>query len=755
MFEKRFQAPAELAGLVVRLHCEGIDPGARVFLNGERVGEHRGSFVPVEWTVTEFLRLGEENHLVIVVGPAPELDVLPGSASRERAWKSRGPYGWPEYLRLVCVGITGSVSLVVTGPAWFDRIGIYSNIARDQTEAALSLVCEFAAVQETRALIHTEILQESLPVGVVEDQVRIFGDTAVVQSITIKRVQLWWPNGSGRQPVYTARFSLVDHRGRLIDRREVRFGIRQLDPVRCEAAPPDSPPYCLEVNGRKSWLKGCEWVPADQFQIVAPSERLLRLARAAGINLLRVSAPGGQETASFYGLCDRFGLLVWQEFPLAGCAEDGIPPSDPVYLAAVGEQAEAMVTRRRTHPSFAIWSGGSGLTLGPPDFDPLGSEHPALAELRAAVETEDPQRIWLPVTPIEPSALPIQQGGRLRRSPDWGWRGLAEHAAQADAVESQLRVGFGAESLGHQDTLCAVFGDREPNLDPADPVWASYPSFAAHLEQLAAAFGPIGELEPAISASQLLQAIGLQYSIEAARRRQWRSAGVIPSQFNEPVLNGLGAAVVDNFGDPKPAYYALCRAYRPFHVTAALATFTWHGKPEFRADVWLHNDGPERGLLNVVATVVDLHGRELYQENVAAEAPENASENVGDLYWKFPADFAGAFLLFLEVIDEEGDTIGRNHYLLSRAPEPAFAPYLTAPETNLEVRAVEGGLEIENTGASVALGVTVLLGTALVEDSGFPLAPGACRRLAVTDLSEIRCVTAWNAPGVAPSVSEP
>ncbi|MCC2672009.1 MAG: hypothetical protein K0Q72_4480, partial [Armatimonadetes bacterium] len=438
---------------------------------------------------------------------------------------------------------------------------------------------------------------------------------------------------------------------------------------------------------------------------------------------------------------------VWQEFPLAGSADDGIPPSDPIYLAAVGEQAESMVTLRRTHPAFAIWSGGAGLTLGPPDFDPLGSEHPALAELRMAVETEDPQRIWHPVTPLDPEALPVRAGDRLVRSPEWGWRGLTEHPARQDAVTAQLHVGFGAESLAGEETLQALFEDREPNLDPDDPIWRRYPAFQRHLEQLETAFGPLATLLDAVRASQLLQAIGLQYGIEADRRRQWRAAGTIPSQFNEPTPNALGAAAVDFFARPKPAYYAAGRAYRPFHVSAVLSTFSWAGRPELRADVWLHNDGPSRGLLNVVATVVDLQGRELYQENVAAEAPENASENVGDLYWRFPAEFAGAFVLFLEVIDEEGDTIGRNHYLLTRAPEPGFAPYLTAPETTLTVRTTERGLEIENTGRAVAVGVWIEAGGVLVEDGGFAIAPGACRRIGLSDPAAPVRVTCWNAPG--------
>jgi hypothetical protein len=41
-------------------------------------------------------------------------------------------------------------------------------------------------------------------------------------------------------------------------------------------------------------------------------------------------------------------------------------------------------------------------------------------------------------------------------------------------------------------------------------------------------------------------------------------------------------------------------------------------------------------------------------------------ERVGDLYWRFPRDFRGPFVLSLEVIDEEGETLATASYRLSR-----------------------------------------------------------------------------------------
>src|SRR5262249_31971342 len=142
---------------------------------------------------------------------------------------------------------------------------------------------------------------------------------------------------------------------------------------------------------------------------------------------------------------------------------------------------------------------------------------------------------------------------------------------------------------------------------------------------------------------------------------------------------------VDYFGRPKPAYWAVRRAYAPLHVSAAYATLDWSGQDEFHTDVWLHNSGVSRELLNVAVTISTLGGQVCYQENLAAEAPGNAAEPAGDVRWRFPAGFGEIFLLHLEVIDEEGERLAENAYLHSRAPAPIFAGLRSAPGTQLTI----------------------------------------------------------------------
>lgn len=749
IYRKEFLAPAELAGMDLHLHFEGIDDSAVVFLNGRRVGTHTGQFQPAEWNVTDLVRPDASNELLVIVRRAPEVQGQIGRTSQERRWKSRFAYGWDWCTRLVPVGLWDSVSLVATGGARFGNISIYTNVANDRTEAAVSIVCEFAARQPTPATIFTEITQGGLPVAAIADPITVFGsDTSLVQSATLKRVQLWWPNGAGHPSLYQAALSLVDENDNLLDQTVVEFGVRQVEAVPCEGAPPDSLPYSLSVNGRRVWIKGWNWVPLDHLYGGVPAERyeqFLRLARAAHVNLLRVWGGGLLEKEIFYRLCDRYGIMVWQEFPLSSSGLDNTPPADPVFLDYLREQAEGMIPRRRNHASLVLWCGGNELTGE--NLEPLGSDHPALAELRSAVEIDHPQSLWLPTSPTGPrfGADPEHRGELHDVHGPWQWLGLRRHPEFYNRIDPLLHSEFGCAGAANPETLRAIFPSEVTRPSQEDPTWMAHGgNWWLPAEEVEAAFGNCPDAETFVRASQQLQVMGLQYAIEANRRRKWRCAGTLPWQFNEAWPNAVCTNAVDYYAKPKPAYYAVKRAYAPFHVSAGFTTFDWAEEKEFRADVWLHNSGEERSLLNVVATIADLQGRELYQENLAAEAPANSAENAGDLAWRFPDRFREAFLLFLEVIDEEGDTLARNAYLHSRAESPAFSPYLAAPATTLEITPAEGGICVRNTGRAMALGIRIDGGEALVEDSDFPLRPGSERRIRLSDPDATIVVSAWN-----------
>ena len=103
-------------------------------------------------------------------------------------------------------------------------------------------------------------------------------------------------------------------------------------------------------------MRGANWIPDDCFPSRidrARYERSIGNATDSGMNLLRVWGGGIYESEDFYEICDRDGLMVWQDF-LFACA--AYAEEEPLRGEVVAEAREA-VTRLTPHPSLVLWNG--------------------------------------------------------------------------------------------------------------------------------------------------------------------------------------------------------------------------------------------------------------------------------------------------------------------------------------------------------------------------------------------------------------
>ncbi|HUQ22600.1 MAG TPA: glycoside hydrolase family 2 TIM barrel-domain containing protein, partial [Gaiellaceae bacterium] len=323
--------------------------------------------------------------------------------------------------------------------------------------------------------------------------VQIDGETV----LRVEEPELWWPNGMGPQRLYEA--------------EGFRVGFRT---IALES-------YRVTVNGVAMPIKGWNWVPIDALYGVPRPDKLahlLRLAAQADVNVIRVWGGGLIETPEFYELCDRLGLLVWQEFSQSSSGIESVPSEDPEFLALMQDDARAIVPRLRRHPSLAVWCGGNEL-----DGD---DSTPLLAALKDVVAELDPERTWLPTSPV----------GEEDVHGPWEHQGLSRHAEHYDTRTSRLHSEFGVEGMANRRALEALIDEED--LWPADRTNAVYAHLGAwwnNAPLVQEIFGGrIDDVETMRRCSQWLQYEGLRYAVEATQRR---GAGTIPWQFNEPYPN--------------------------------------------------------------------------------------------------------------------------------------------------------------------------------------------------------------------------
>jgi Ig-fold domain len=87
----------------------------------------------------------------------------------------------------------------------------------------------------------------------------------------------------------------------------------------------------------------------------------LHAAVDSHMNMVRIWGGGVYEQDIFYDLCDKLGLLLWQDFMFA-CT--GYPVDDPAFLEEIRAEAEDNIRRIRHHACLALWNGNNELELG-------------------------------------------------------------------------------------------------------------------------------------------------------------------------------------------------------------------------------------------------------------------------------------------------------------------------------------------------------------------------------------------------------
>ncbi|HSJ56467.1 MAG TPA: glycoside hydrolase family 2 TIM barrel-domain containing protein, partial [Anaerolineae bacterium] len=581
LYKKTFTVPGAHRGRRVVLHFKGVDYAAHFFLNGEPLGQHRGMFTPALFEVGHLLRYDEENLLVAVVDPAPDEQPQVGRTSQVRTHKARMNYWWDFCPRMVHLGIWDDVQLEICGPVRIEDVWVRPELDRSLARASVSVVTRLSTAHATTVALDVSLLDAAgqIVAGVCSEQEVPAGATTIETVLPVVGPALWWPNGHGDQFLYRAEVRAVElgeGACTVSDARRVAFGIR-----RVEFAPHDVPDttgqsYALLVNGRRIYVKGWNWVPLDAlYGVPRPDrlERLLHLARRADVNLLRVWGGGLIEKEAFYDLCDRLGILVWQEFIQSSSGVDNVPPVDEGYIDLLAGEAAQIVARKRNHPSLAIWCGGNELAAD--EGCPAGDDHPLLGALHRVVEAHDPGRLWLPTSPSGPEfnntleAIARNPAGLHDVHGPWEHQGLVDHFSLYNRGCSRLHSEFGVEGITNLRTLDRIIPpDQQWPVSLDNPHWHHLGAWWLKEPTLRAAFGELPDVRATVLAAQFLQFDGLRYAVEADRRREPAHAGTLPWQFNEPYPMAACTSAVDYYARPKPAYYAVAAAYAPLHVSA-------------------------------------------------------------------------------------------------------------------------------------------------------------------------------------------
>lgn len=580
----------------------GLDFHAEFFLGGERVLTHTGVQTPFEIDVTG---VAAGTPLEILFHPAPKRPGVPADrAQASHVTKPAVSYGWDWHPRLISVGLSEEVRFEVRPALHVRHVDVRTTLASDSSFADVAVTVETSApcgYTWTLRDPHGEVVLTSTETA-----------TATAATARLERPQLWWTHDHGTPALYSLDV-VLDAPG--ADTHTQRVGFRRVRLVMHEGAwdepagLPKSrshPPITIELNGRRLFAKGSNWVSVDLFPgrvTDADYAALLTLARDAHFNLLRCWGGAGAPRESFFRQCDELGLLVWQEFPLA-C---NLYPDDAAYLADLDRESRALIRRVRQHACLALWCGGNELFNA---WSGMDDQALPLRLLNRNCYELDPATPFLPTSPLDGMAH-----GDYRFRDEHGrdvFQIFQSHRATAYSE-------FGCPGPSPADYLREFIPADE--LWPARPgtswethhafnVWSSDPNYWINARAIEHYFGASATLEEFTARGAWLQSEGYKSIFEEARRQAPRCAIALNWCFNEPWPTAANNSLINFPARPKPAYFAVQAACRPILASARIPKFQWRTGELFSAELWLLNDSPAAAPSGEMVAVLECDGAE-------------------------------------------------------------------------------------------------------------------------------------------------
>ncbi len=560
------------------LVCDGLDTLAIVTLNGRELGKTDNMFRRYSWEVTDHLRAGDNEIRVTFLSPVQY--ITQKQAARPMVGVSQaipgGPYlrkapcqfGWDWGPQLPPIGIWKDIRLEAYSVARLENVHLRQRHEEGRVTVEAALHVERWSNEPLSGIVHITGPDGSR----IEGTVALQEDTDDVVRLVIERPELWWPNGYGSQPLYQVEVVLQATAGaQELDRRTFTLGLRTLELVQ----EPDEwgRSFTFVVNGVPIFAKGSNWIPADSFPTRITSERLEQLISAAAAthqNMLRVWGGGFYEEDRFYDLCDRYGILVWQDF-IFSCSS--YPLDDPDFLENVRIEAVENIRRLRHRASLALWCGNNEMEWGWVDW---GWNQPELQDMKATYDRffhqllpawcaqEDPDHSYWPSSPSSGTPFEDPNGQAQGDAHYWEvWHGRKPFTAYREQFPRFMSE-FGFQSLPPLETIRTFAEEADWNL--TSYIMEHHQKNASGngliIGQMTDTFRMPKDFPALVYLTMVLQAEGIRYGVEHWRRHRNRVSGTLYWQLNDcwPVASWSS---LDYFGRWKALHYAARRFYAP------------------------------------------------------------------------------------------------------------------------------------------------------------------------------------------------
>lgn len=681
-YSTRFTLSGEIASYPnIDMVFDGLDTYADVYLNDSLVLKADNMFLG--WTIEakKFLKKGENTlriyfHSAVKVGmeklkKVPYLimaanEIAPEN-ERTNVFTRKAPfhYGWDWGPRLVTCGVWKPVKLQAWSDAKMKDLFIKPlKISSDKADYRVSADVE--ATENLDALLEVWVDNKKMATQKVELQP---GKNNPAIEFTLDKPELWWTNGLGGQKLYQLELRLKNG-NKTVQTISHRFGVRTLELSRGKDSTGTS--FTFKVNGVPVFMKGANYIPSDIFttrNTLDNYKRVVQDAVDANMNMIRVWGGAIYEGNELYDLFDEKGILAWNDFMFA-C---NMQPDDSLHLENIRKEAEYNVKRLRNHASIALWCGnnenlrawndwGWPAKVKPGQADTLWNVYKKIfyTILPKVVKENHPEITYWPSSPQGENNTPsIPSSGDEH---DWRiWFGDIPFSTYAEKTGRFISE-YGLQSFPEMKTINAFANDsdmayRSPIMEHRQRSLMPWIGQGFNGNEMINTYikryyKPARDFESFVYLSQVMQAEGVKFAIEAHRRQMPHCMGSLYWQINDcwPTMSWSS---VDYFGRWKALHYFVREAFKP-----VLPVIFLDGTD---IKVAIANDKLEAEEHQLEATLYDFSGKKLWQQNKKIVLAANTSQVYLSVPEKELAAKGNGIKMVLEVKVKKGqDNVAEN-----------------------------------------------------------------------------------------------
>jgi exo-1,4-beta-D-glucosaminidase len=643
-YRTSFEIPSDWSGQSIRLHLNGINLKANVWINGKQIADTfsvYGMFRRFEFDINQWVKPGEKNTLAIEIfapGRIPDIKYYTKQVEATTGWDDHNPQ--PPDLNM---GVWQKVFISAEGPVSLRYPYVVTDLDLPSLDVAHLTVSARLINNSSKAVTGTlsgEIENIRFEKNITlkpKETLYVQFDPSEFSQLNIAKPRIWRPHTVGSQELYDLKLSFIT-KGTISSEETTRFGIREV-----ETYINDEGWRGYMVNGKNILIRGGAWMTSDMLLRFTPEryEGLIRYAKEAGLNALRSEGFSIRETDEFYSLCDKYGVLVIQQFFGRNL------PDEKVAVSII----EDMLLRIRNHPSLIHF-------LGHDETFPTKSLDSSYRQLIAKYT---PQRTYQPHSGAFEVEDRFKTGGTRT--------GTLELWAYANPSHYYIGKEDGAWGFAQSGGIGGVFAPYESMAKtvPESALWPvenetfsfhtvlqGLEYFQAGLDAIRNRYGKPKDIVEFCDKAMALNYESARGMFEAYARNKYASLGITTWKYDAAWPAVCSWQYVDWYLNVGGAYYGAKKACEPLHVQYSYDDNS----------VWVLNSYyKEFTDLKVNAAVYNFDLTEKYSKSALVSVGSDGKAEAFKI--DFPAGLSKTFFLRLKLEDKSGKEISDNFYWLS------------------------------------------------------------------------------------------